>query len=443
MLERSKCTVTHSQIASGTCPHCAMTTDHDSTAEGAAAGTAGVRWNITRMLADLDQEDEAIRLTTILNLSDHLPPLEQALPVIRKGLQDRAERVRNRALTATVRLVKTPADEVLVAVCERLLQQDPADLAALHVLLFFYSTNSCESDSYRAARHALILRVSETMPEVPRSLIVPMKLFPQSDGEVFGHAKTLWLKQVEQHPKNVRVLENASMFFRGVDEVTAGRLLRRCKELEPDNPHWSGELGLLYSFQGDPKQPESYTDWGKMSLAQLEIAWKSDREPNERFLALLSMPEVALQARELDKARDYAAELLAAAPIQEHSFSQIWADRQANMVLGWLALSRGDLSEARVRLFGARTPEGSYLMNAFCFMDPLMKLVRWMLDLGHHEVVLEYLRRKEELVPGFRDRFVKWAGEIEQGRKPDFQDRALLEQNLKAAEWKRPDRANS
>ena len=394
------------------------------------------------MVEDLDRDDEAIRLTTISNLSDHLPSLEQALPVIRKAFQDRAVRVRDRAVTASVRLVKTPEDPVIVEVCERLLGQDPADLAALHVLLCFYSHNKCGSDSYRAARHALILRVIENMPDVPPSVVGQMKLFPEGDGDAFGQAKTLWLKQVEQHPENIRVLENASMFFRCVDDVIAGRLLRRCKELEPDNPHWSGQLGLLYSFQGDPKQPESATDWGKMSLAQLEIAWKADGEPNRRFLALLSMPEVAIRAGELDKAREYAAELLAIAPMQEQAFSQIWADRQANMALGWLALSRNDLAEARARLFGARTPEGHYVTNAFCFMDPLVKLIGWMLDLGHHEVVLEYLRREGELVPGFHDRFVKWAGEIEQGRKPDFRDFALLEQNLKAREWKRPDRAN-
>ncbi len=152
MLERSKCAVTHPQIASGTCPHCGVTIDRDSTAERAGAGTAGVRWNLARMLADLDQEDEAIRLTTIFNLSDHLPPLEQALPLIRKALQDRAERVRDRALTASVRLVRTPEDEGIVAVCEPLVEQDPADLAALHVLLYFYSDNQRGSGRHRAVR---------------------------------------------------------------------------------------------------------------------------------------------------------------------------------------------------------------------------------------------------------------------------------------------------
>jgi hypothetical protein len=201
---------------------------------------------------------------------------------------------------------------------------------------------------------------------------------------------------------------------------------------------------MLYSFQGDPKRPESYEDWGKMSLAQLEIAWKSKGEANHRFLALHNMAEVALQAGELDKARDYATQLLAAAPVLEHALMQIMADRQANMVLGWLALSRNDLAEARARLFDARSPHSPYLMNAFCFMDPLMKLIGWMLDLGHREVVLEYLRREQERVPEFRDRFVKWAGEIEQGRKPDLHDRALLEQNVKArGDWRRPGRATS
>ena len=216
MLERSRCAVTHPQIASGTCPYCGMTIDRDSIAEGADAGTASMRWNLARMLADLDQEDEDIRLTTILNLSDHLPPLEQALPVIRKALQDRAERVRDRALTASSRLVKTPEDEVIVAVCETLLKHDPADLAALHVLLYFFSRTQCGADSYRGERHALILRVIANMPEVPKSLMVPMKLFPQTDGEVFEQAKTLWLKQVEQHPDNVHVLENASLTGRPI-----------------------------------------------------------------------------------------------------------------------------------------------------------------------------------------------------------------------------------
>ncbi len=102
MMERSKCALTHPQIASGRCPHCGAVVADVSTTPEAASGTCGVRWNIARLLEDLDRDDEFSRLTTIFNLSDHLPPLEHALPVVRKAMHDRSERVRDRALTASV-----------------------------------------------------------------------------------------------------------------------------------------------------------------------------------------------------------------------------------------------------------------------------------------------------------------------------------------------------
>jgi hypothetical protein len=46
-----------------------------------------------------------------------------------------------------------------------------------------------------------------------------------------------------------------------VDDVLAGNLLSWCKELEPQNPHCSRELGSLYSIQADPRQRGRYKDW--------------------------------------------------------------------------------------------------------------------------------------------------------------------------------------
>src|SRR5262249_13626105 len=152
------------------------------------------------------------------------------------------------------------------------------------------------------SRHALILQLIANMPDIPFTLAVSMKLFPQDDGEVYQKAKALWLQQVERHPEKTGVLQNAAAFFQVVDAVMAGRLLRKCKELEPKNPRWATELGQLYSFQGDPQQPESYKDWGLMSLSELESAWQPATAPNERFYALMRLPAVALQAWEFEKA---------------------------------------------------------------------------------------------------------------------------------------------
>jgi len=383
------------------------------------------------LLEDLGRDDEETRVTTIFNLSDQLPPLAEALPVVRKALHDQGDRVRDRALTAAVRLIHRTEEHLLIETCESLLLRDPSDMAALAVLLHFYVTAHYRSDAYRKSRHKLVFRVIEDIPDAHRFLAVPMKLFPGEDGDAFEQAKTLWLKQVEKHPENTRVLDNAAAFFRCVDDVIAGKLLRRCKELEPENPKWSKELGCLYSHQGDPKQPESYKDWALMSLAELEAAWNADDGKHRQFLALLQLPEVALKANNLEKARHYAEKLLAAAPDQEHPFSQIWGDRQGRMVLGWLALYRNDFAEARACLFSARTPTDSYLGSSFCFMDPLMQLVGWMLYRGQRKAVLAYFRRERELVPAFRERLDRWSVEIEKGKTPDFQDRELLGENLR------------
>ena len=72
-------------------------------------------------------------------------------------------------------------------------------------------------------------------------------------------------------------------------------------------------------------------------------------------------------------------------------------------------------------------------MSCYCFMDPLMHLVGWMLHRDRAGPCYKMLRRDQELVPEFRDRLAKWADEIEQGRIPDFQDRELLVENLGVA----------
>jgi hypothetical protein len=430
MADRPTCSITHSQIAHGTCPHCGHLIATESTTPDAGAATPGVRWNLNRMLEDLDRDDEATRLATIFNLSDHLPPLHEALPVLRKAHQDQSQRVRDRALTTAVRLGACSEEQVLVETCESLLRTDLGDLAALHVLLGFYATAQARSELHHKSRHALILRLIDEMPDVPDTLWVLMKIFPDEDEGAFEQGKALWLAQTDKHPDNLRVLGNASFFFRLVDEAVAGKLLRRCKSLEPGNPLWSRELGNVYAQQGDARRPESNQDWGLMSLAELENAWHTATGTDGDFLALMRLPSVALQAGEIEKARQYAERLLIAASQQPHEFSQISGDRAANMALGWYALYKNDPDDARSRLLSARAPTVLYFNSCYCFMDPLMKLVSWMLDRSEREAVLEYLRRDQALVPEFRDRLVKWSGAIERGLTPDFQDRSLLAENL-------------
>jgi hypothetical protein len=97
-------------------------------------------------------------------------------------------------------------------------------------------------------------------------------------------------------------------------------------------------------------------DWGLMSLAELENAWNTATDSDGRYYAMMHIPAVALQAGEIEKARQYAEGLLLAASEQPHEISQIWGNREANMALGWNAVYKNDLDDARTRLLSARAP---------------------------------------------------------------------------------------
>jgi hypothetical protein len=132
---------------------------------------------------------------------------------LRKAHQDQAKRVRDRALTAAARLGNCLEELVLVETCESVLRTDVGDLAALHVLLAFYATAQASSVSHLKSRHALILRLIDEMPNVPDTLWVLMKIFPQADESVCEQAKALWLAQIDKHPDNPRVLGSTAFFF--------------------------------------------------------------------------------------------------------------------------------------------------------------------------------------------------------------------------------------
>ena len=89
-----------------------------------------MRWNIARVLEDLDRGDEFTRLTTIFGFSDHLPCWMRRCRACVKRCTTKPSEF-SIALTATLRLIGLTGEHVTVATCESLLRQDPADLAVL------------------------------------------------------------------------------------------------------------------------------------------------------------------------------------------------------------------------------------------------------------------------------------------------------------------------
>ena len=131
---------------------------------------------------------------------------------------------------------------------------------------------------------------------------------------------------------------------------------------------------------------------------------------------LARLARTALAAGELEKAERYANEALA-----EAKHGVFWwtgdAIHQGNIVLGRLALGKGDVGEAkRYLLLAGKTP-GSSSLGA---LGPNMALARDLLEHGESAAVLQYLEECGAFWGGNRGKLAEWTALIRAGLKPDF-----------------------
>ena len=131
---------------------------------------------------------------------------------------------------------------------------------------------------------------------------------------------------------------------------------------------------------------------------------------------LARLARTALAAGYLEKAERYANEALA-----ESKHGVFWwtgdAIHQGNIVLGRLALGKGDVGEAkRYLLLAGKTP-GSSSLGA---LGPNMALARDLLEHGESATVLQYLEECGAFWGGNRGKLAEWTALIRAGLKPDF-----------------------
>ena len=111
-----------------------------------------------------------------------------------------------------------------------------------------------------------------------------------------------------------------------------------------------------------------------------------------RSLRILGLPSVAernLRRGNLDAARARAVQLLRLAEVEPDNWDYGNAVHKAHIMLGRVALARGDLDLAGVELIAsARTP-GSPQLASF---GPNMQLALELLQAGRKDAVLEYFR---------------------------------------------------
>lgn len=93
------------------------------------------------------------------------------------------------------------------------------------------------------------------------------------------------------------------------------------------------------------------------------------------------------------------------------------AIQDSNQVLGRIALSKGDVAEAKKRLLASADSDGSPQLNSF---GPNMRLAKELLDKGEKEVVLEYFDLCGKFWTMGAQRLATWSDVVNEGKTPDF-----------------------
>jgi hypothetical protein len=151
----------------------------------------------------------------------------------------------------------------------------------------------------------------------------------------------------------------------------------------------------------------------KLVLGDLDVATNEV----ERFYALNRAAKNALRDGNVAKAETLAKELAELAPRYKNDWNYGNAVQDANQVLGRIALSNGNVAEARTRLLASADSQGSPQMNSF---GPNMQLAKALLEKGETDVVIEYFRRCGTFWSLGKEKLASWTTAVQAGKIPEF-----------------------
>jgi tetratricopeptide (TPR) repeat protein len=353
----------------------------------------------------------------VSNLLLHGPKPEEAIPVLRKALNNSQEDVRCLAVDALQRI----GNKLLPGEVEKFEQavaSQPNDCALRLLLLGYYFLAASRYESVRKARHRHVLWIIENAPQVVSSGggLPHIDLVHDWDQQAYQQAKELWLKQVDANKTNVAILTNAARFFILQDQELSEQLFKQAQLLEPNNPELARLLGHLYQLKSHGRKGKSRPEDAVQAFAELEKAFELERDATRQFWMMPELAKAALEAGEFDKARSYATDLLAKAALPDFR-GDGEAIHHGNLVLGRLALKAGDIEKAKEHLLKAAHVSSSPVLLSG---GPNMMLAKQLLELGERDVVIQYLKLSTSFWRTADHRAEKWIYDIGKGALPKF-----------------------
>jgi tetratricopeptide (TPR) repeat protein len=315
--------------------------------------------------------------------------------------------------------------DVEVAELAQFLLENPADLETRSRLLHYYMMASFQSDDARRSRSKHIFTVIRNHPDSMLAGTPYVFMNFEQDGTDLLEATRLWRLEVEKHPENAVVLGNAAKFLIYGDAEQweqAREWLQKSQALEPTNPDWPENLGLLDDFETRGPEGAEIKIFAGKALQHYERAYQLTVNAEHKVLLLDHLARNAFLAEEYDKAGEYAAAHLRGAALCEAGV-QRWnhgnALHHGHIVLGKLALRLGAIATARTHLLNAGNTPGSPQLNSY---GPDMSLAKEMLERGEKEAVESYLQACSRFWKCGQPRLSTWIKDIKKGRTPDFED---------------------
>jgi hypothetical protein len=135
-----------------------------------------------------------------------------------------------------------------------------------------------------------------------------------------------------------------------------------------------------------------------------------------RNFQLVNAAKLAIRAEAVDDAERYAKELLSptsGGPNPNYGDAVF----NGNMVLGHVALRRGDKEKAKTYLLASGKTTGSPVLNSF---GPSMSLAKELLEAGEREVVLAFFNECRSFWRMDHGKLQQWTDDVNAGRIPNF-----------------------
>lgn len=170
----------------------------------------------------------------------------------------------------------------------------------------------------------------------------------------------------------------------------------------------------------DPRLPAEVWGLGREAAGCAAYAVGSVADADYvRLLGLRGTAELALRFGRLDRAARLARELVSLAERFRADFYYGNAVHHGHLILGRVALGRGDRAAAGDELLAAGRTPGSPQLGSF---GPNMRLARDLLRAGERDVVLRYLELCAGfwVYPGAGEVLAGWADQVRGGSVPDF-----------------------